>query len=150
MSRSRRRLDEMRQVMALRAVGAKVAEARAVEAQRDLAEAREEARLREQALQETIQSWQASLQVDRFDPMTSGFWGRAVNDGVVQVTHAEDKKKHSESARDWARAQMSKATAYERCAQTLLNKARSHYAREIERKQDDERADHTTRKFIWL
>ena len=148
MSRSRQRLEAMLHVTELRAIGAKLAESRAVAAQRDLDRAGEKLDAHVQQLELAVAGWQASLSHGSFDPVAASFWGQAVNAGEASALQAKRDKTDCEHADATARSAFGRATADDRCARDLLKRARSHRAIEILRRQDDERADHATRSFV--
>lgn len=147
MSRSRQRLEAMLGVAALRAIGTELARARAAEARRDLERARSHVEIEVQQLDAAVGGWNVAVAGGTFDPLAAAFWGHAVNLGEVGVAEARHAQSEREGADTAARDQFGQATAQERCAADLLRRARFERAVELLQREEDERADQTTRRF---
>jgi hypothetical protein len=147
MSRSRQRLEAMRNVAELRAICAKLSESRAVSTRRELDRARCDVDTQQTTLNAAVSGWQGALADGAFDPVAASFWGQAVNAGEAGVARAKLRQKDCENADEAAREAFGRSTAYERCACDLLSRARFDRASELLRRQDDDRADDATRKF---
>jgi hypothetical protein len=145
MSRSRRRVETLASIAGIRAVAARLAEAKCVAADRDVVAAKDKQQQRQDHLQRTVSGWEGAIAASTFDPASNAFWGHAINKAVTEVEAAGDNVAQKNGVLNEARSQLSVVIANQRCADSLLSKARNKRFSEIEDRHLAEQADRITR-----
>lgn len=145
MSRSRRRVETLASIAGIRAIAARLAEAKCVAADRDVVAAKDKQQQQQDHLQLTISGWEGAIGAPTFDPESNGFWGHAINKAVAGVENAGDNVAQKTGVLNETRSQLSAMIANERCADSLLSKARKKRFSEIEDRHLAEQADRITR-----
>jgi hypothetical protein len=148
MSRSKRRVESLQQILVIRDVGKQLAEAATAAARMAVAVAQDARQSEEAALQESLAAWQKTTQSALFDPGASMLWGRQVNAKVADIAAAEAAERDRNEELEVAESHWAKAIASGRCSETLLTKARRARSIEIENRTSDERADAATRASL--
>lgn len=145
MSRSRKRVETLASIAAIRAVAARLAEAKCVAADRDVIAAKNKQQHQQDHLHLTVRGWEDAISASTFDPANNAFWGYAINKAVAEVETAGDDVAQKDSILSEARTHMSAMIANEQCADSLLSKARKKRFRELEDGHLAEQADRITR-----
>jgi hypothetical protein len=145
MSRSRRRVETLASIAGIRAIAARLAEAKCVAADRDVVAAKRKQKQQQDHLELTVSGWERAIGASTFDPASNGFWGHAINNSVAEVEIAGDNVAQKNGVLNRDRSQLSVMIANERCAHSLLSKARKKRLSEIEDRHLAEQADRITR-----
>jgi hypothetical protein len=146
MSRSRRRVETLASISGIRAIAARLAEAKCVAANRDVVAAKDKQQQQQDHLHLTVSGWEGAIAASTFDPASNAFWGHAINKAVAEVEAAADNVAQKDGVLNEARSQLSVKIANERCAGSLLSKARKKRFSEIEDRHLAEQADRITRQ----
>jgi hypothetical protein len=150
MSRSRQRVDALRQICGLRDVAAKLAGAVHVAAANGVKLAAQRKVAKEDSLRETVSGWEQTVAATRFDPQSALFWGHAINNAVSEVQGADgDLARCNESAAQ-AERKMARCVAEQQCADSLLVKSVRKHQAAIEDRSMAELADRFTRAAVGL
>jgi hypothetical protein len=145
MSRSHRRVETLASIAGIRAIAARLAETKCVAADRDVVAAKENQQQQQDHLHITVSGWEGTISESTFDPASNALWGHAINKAVAEVEAARDNVAKKNGVLNDARSHMSTMIANERCADSLLSKARKRRSRELEDRHLAEQADRITR-----
>jgi hypothetical protein len=148
MSRSRRRVEELRQISGIRAISARLAEAKCVAATQDLAIAHDKMKLEQSSLRDAVSGWESVMLSPCFNPGSSVFWGHAINQAVSQVDVADSVAAKCIGVLDQSKKHMAGMIANKRCSDILYSKALKRYLNEHENRLLAEQADQITRSEV--
>jgi hypothetical protein len=145
MSRSRQRVEALRQISGIRAVSAKLAEAKCVAANRDVLAAQDKQQLKQEHLRDAVSGWEGTMVSPRFDPESTIFWGHAINIAASEADLAASEAAQCGAILKHAERHMAGAIANKKCADTLLSKAQKKHFNDSENRHLAEQADQITR-----
>ena len=145
MSRSRQRVEILRQISGIRAISARLAEAKCVAANQEIVIAHDKHKKQQDHLQDAIGGWQGAISAAHFDPESLIFWGHAINQAVLNVELAGSDVNRCNANLKHAERHLAGMIANEGCAETLLAKARKKHFNDVENRHLAEQADQITR-----
>jgi hypothetical protein len=145
MSRSRQRVEVLRQISAIREISKRLAEAKCVAANRDAMLAKDKQQQQQDYLNEAVSGWEDAMAAQYFDPDGTIFWGHAINQASLAVDVAASDTEQCAAILEHAEKHMAGMIANVRSADTLLTKARKKYSYDVENRHLAEQADQITR-----
>lgn len=148
MNRAKQRGEALDQVLVLRRISTRLAQQQAAQTQFLLREAERMRDAESSRLTDVIAQWDSARSASRFDPLTLSAWGQAVNLQAAAVIESEAGVERHDAEMAEAEAAHSRASAEEKCADSLLRRARIRLARDREEARLAERDDVNTRKIF--